>query len=280
MEQEEIIIAVYLMLEAGYNRLLGGRRLRQRGQEPAITDPEVLTIEVIGELFGQNGDRAIWRYTKAHWSAWFPRLGAYKTFAKHCANLARVKQQLVGALFQTGRGDDVHITDGLPLPVCRAVRASRCRSLKGDCAWSYCAAKDMYYYGLKAHVLMALSGTISACCVAPANIDERAALMDTTAGIAGLVIGDKGLLDKRLQAELAALCGIDLETPLRENMEDKRPKAFVKQLCAVRKRIETALSVLTEHFAIARIRAHDLWHYTSKFARKLLAYNFYITLKT
>ncbi len=72
---------------------------------------------------------------------------------------------------------------------------------------------------------------------------------------------------------------IDLQTPLRDNMVDTRPKQTVKTLMYIRKSIETALSVLTGSFALTKIKAHDIWHFTNKLYRKLIAYNFYITMK-
>jgi hypothetical protein len=82
-----------------------------------------------------------------------------------------------------------------------------------------------------------------------------------------------------LQAELAQN-GLDLQTPLRDNMPDSRPKQVVRRLNKARKPIETALSVLVDTFNLTEIKAHDIWHYTNKLTRKLLAYNFYITLKS
>ena len=74
--------------------------------------------------------------------------------------------------------------------------------------------------------------------------------------------------------------GIDLQTPLQDNMSDTRPKGAARQLCKVRNSIETALSILTEGFALAKIKAHDLWHFTSKLYRKIFAYNFYVMIKS
>jgi len=59
----------------------------------------------------------------------------------------------------------------------------------------------------------------------PANVDERDALWDVIEYIQGLLIGDKGFIRPILKQELATL-GIDLQTPLRKNMKDERPKSF------------------------------------------------------
>ena len=146
-------------------------------------------------------------------------------------------------------------------------------------AWGYCAAKDERYYGLKGHVMINLDGYITACPVAPANVDERELLAESTGKARGMLIGDKGYIGAAW-AEHMADTGIDLQTPLRDNMADTRPGWAVRQLLKVRKKVETVLSVLTEQFAFTRIKAHDIWHFTSKLCRKILAYNVYITLKS
>jgi hypothetical protein len=276
MELEDCIIAVYVRLDQIYHELTRDRPLRRGGFAPSLSDVEVLTMEIIGEMEGRNGDRAIWRYFQEHWGHWFPRLGAYKTFAKQCANLCWICQEILRRLFDTK--DTIHIIDGVPLPLCHNARASRTVMLKDVAAWGFCAAKDEHYWGLRGHLVLAMSGTITACVVTSANIDERQALWDITDKIKGLLLGDKGFIGEQWQHDMAA-CGIDLQTPLRDNMQDKRPKHAVRTLLRVRKKIETALSLLTQLFHLTKIKAHNLWHYTSKLTRKLLAYNFYITLK-
>lgn len=193
MGLEERIISIYLQIDTIYTELTAGRSLRYGGFAPALSDVEVLTIEVLGEIQNRNGDRAIWQYIQDHWLAWFPRLGAYKTFAKHCANLCWVKQRILPRLFPPT--DMVHSIDGVPLPVCHNARANRSRQLQESAAWGFCAAKDEHYYGLKGHV--ALHCTISAFVVTPANVDERQVLWDIAGKIEGLLIGDKGYIGVR-----------------------------------------------------------------------------------
>ncbi len=63
-------------------------------------------------------------------------------------------------------------------------------------------------------------------------------------------------------------------------MADTRPDWAVRQLLKVREKVETILSLLTEQFAFTKIKAHDIWYFTSKLYRKILAYNVYIMLKS
>ncbi len=90
--------------------------------------------------------------------------------------------------------------------------------------------------------------------------------------IAGLLLGDKGYIRPEFKEDCRGL-GIDLQTPLRKNMKDDRPKSFVKLIMRVRRRIETVIGQLAEQFEIERCRCRDRWHMTSRIARKLLAHN-------
>jgi len=208
MDQEELIITIYLIVEKVYRELTADQPLRRGGFPPALSDVELLTMEIVGELEGRNGDRAIWRYFNTHWRAWFPTLCAYKTFAKQCANLCWIKQRILARLFPAR--DDVHIIDGVPMPLCRKARADRSRMLDTVAAWGYCAAKGEHYYGLKGHVVLSLEGYITACPVTPAGADEREALADCVDTISGLLIGDKGYIS-RAWTEQMARNGIDLQ---------------------------------------------------------------------
>jgi hypothetical protein len=276
MELEKLIIATYLCIDEKYQAITSTCALRRGGFAPALTDSEVITMEIIGEMQGKNGDRAIWRYFIEHWKDWFPNLGAYKTFAKQCANLVWVKQVIMKELFSAK--DTIHSIDGVPMPICRRVRAYRSKVMKGIAAYGYCASKEEKYYGLRGHAVINMCGYIVSFIVTPANADERSVFDDLMGKIRGLVIGDKGFIGENLNNALRDE-GIDLQTPLRDNMKENRPKGAIKMLMRARKPIETAFSVLIDSFNLLKIKAHDLWHYTNKLTRKLLAYNFHIMMQ-
>jgi hypothetical protein len=274
MNREEAIISLYLTIDAAYRAVTQGQAIRQCGRQPNLSDAEAITIEVFGEMQRLHDDAAIWRYADAHWREWFPRLGSYKAYVKQIANLASIKQRIFAHLFAPQ--DDVHITDGVPMPICHLARASRSKLFKGEATFGFCAAKDEHYYGFKGHVIINLQQQVVGFTLAPANIDERDVLDNMRGLLSGLLIGDKGLLSKTKQAELATV-GIDLQTPLRDNMQDVRPKTAVQRLLKVRRRVETTIGQLVDFYDFAACKARDLWHLTSRLVRKLLAYNLAIT---
>ena len=118
-----------------------------------------------------------------------------------------------------------------------------------------------------------LEAVITGMTVTPASGDEREALWDLVAGIRGLLIGDKGDLGAFLKAELTTL-GIDLQTPLRANMTDPRDPQAVRRLTRTRRRVETVIGQLAQPFPLEKVWARDLWHLTSRIARKVFAHPF------
>jgi hypothetical protein len=272
MSVEDFIIYVYCCVE-DICRLIVNRPLRSRGFMPKLSDAEVITMELVGEFMGKDQDKSIWRYFRNHWHNWFPNLGSRANFAKQSANLWQLKRRIQDHIaWQIGAmKDSVHLVDGFPMPVCLYARASGSRCFKGEAGFSYCAAKDEKYYGFEGHVLVSFEGIICGYAFAPAHVDERDVLPEMVAGLQGLLIGDKGYIRPSLKQELAQH-GLDLQTPLRKNMQDLRPKALVDQLVSSRRLVETVIGQLADRFHIEKVRARDTWHLANRFIRKLLAH--------
>jgi len=58
----------------------------------------------------------------------------------------------------------------------------------------------------------------------------------------------------------------------RSNMKDERDPDFVNGLKSARRLVETVIGQLSERFNIEKVRARDLWHLTSRMARKILSH--------
>jgi hypothetical protein len=270
---EEFIIAVYCCVEDEVQALTQAQPIRSRGFEPGLSDAEVLTMEIVGEYQNYDSDQGIWSYFRRHWHSWFAKWSSRSTFVRQAANLWQYKHRLQQRLATTlgAFEEDVHLIDGLPMRLCCLTQARRCQSFQGVAAYGYCAAKDEKFYGFRGHLTVSHNGVITGFTVTPANVDEREALWEVTQQIQGLLIGDKGYISQSLQGELAQV-HLDLQTPLRSNMQETRPKAVVRQLQTVRRLIETVNAQLSERFQFERIRARDLWHLTSRVNRKVLAH--------
>lgn len=122
-------------------------------------------------------------------------------------------------------------------------------------------------------MLINLSGMIKEFTFASASIDERDVAPEVADNIHGLLGADKGYIRPELTQHFASK-GIDLQTPLKRNMTDNRPKSDVNRLMRYRRNIETVIGQLSDCFNIQKVRARDLWHLPHRLTRKILAHNF------
>jgi hypothetical protein len=273
MSIEDFIITVFCIVDDQLEKLLQGKKLRKRGRYPKLTDSEVITMEIVGEFLGKDCDKSIWEYFKSHWSHFFPMIPDRSNFVRQAANLHIMKRMLQERLAITlgALADSLHLIDGLPMPVCKFARAYFSQNFKGEAAYGYCATKKERYYGFRGHLVISSSGIITAATFTAANVDERDVCPELVEKIKGLLLGDKGFMRPELQEELS-MNELYLQTPLRDNMKDERPKGFLNWMKSTRRLVETVIGQLAERFHIEKVRARDVWHEASRFWRKLLAH--------
>lgn len=159
---------------------------------------------------------------------------------------------LLGELFATG---EVFLLDSLPLPVCRRVRARRCRKVRGRAYCGYCAAKRERCFGWRLHLVTTATGVPVAFSLLPASLHDLTPVHELTVGLpAGAgVYTDKAYNSKDDEASILADTGVRL-VPLRK--ANMRPNLWADKLVLRdhRLRIETSNSQL-EAMGIQRLHA-------------------------
>jgi len=280
MPMEDFIITVYCIIDDLLKKQLGNQNLRKSGFSPALSDAEMVTMEVIAEFSQIDTDKGAWEYFCNHWRFLFPNLGSRANFAKHASNLWSIKQNMQKELAtQLGATSDfLHLADGFPMPVCHFKRANFSQIFADEAAYGYCASKGETYYGFKGNLLINSEGVITAATVTQANIDERKSLWDLVKGIHGTIIADKGLIGADYKNELYQHTGIDLQTAVRANMTENRSKEYLKWLVSTRRLVETVIGQLTDRFQIEKVRARKLWYLTNRIARKVLSHTICICI--
>ena len=274
MSLENFIIKTFFMVDEISQELLKGRRLRQRGFYPKLSDAEVITMEIVGEFLGIDTDKGIWSYFREHWLDWFPQLGSRSNFSKQASNLHRIKKVIHMEVVKKLNGftDCLHMADGFPMPACHFRRARSSKVFKGIAVYGYCASKAETYYGFKGNLLINSEGIIADITVTGANIDERESLWDIIDNIQGLLIADKGLIGEDYQKQIRAHTRVNLQTPTRSNMEDPRGEDANSWIIKTRRLVETVIGQPTERFNIEKIRARDVWHMGNRIIRKILSH--------
>ncbi len=274
MDRDHFIITVYCLVCEHYQAIKARYHIRRGGFAPALTDEEVITIEICGEYFKGGTDKDIFAYFRAHYQSYFPHLRDRSLFVRQAANLWQAKAALQAhlTLVSEQAQDEVQVIDTLPLPVCGYTRSSRDRCFKALADYGHCAAKKLDYYGFKLGLRIARSGMIIAYPLLPARPHDIQLLDDLVAGFAGVVPADKGFIDTVRHALLAERHAVLVITPPRKGMITPHPRGLLRACARIRKGVETVGSHLTERFAVARIRVHDLWHFQHRLIRKILAH--------
>jgi hypothetical protein len=67
---------------------------------------------------------------------------------------------------------DIFIIDSMPVPVCRRVRASRCKKVRGREYCGYCAAKREKIFGWRLHLIVNPQGVPVSFTMLPAGFHD------------------------------------------------------------------------------------------------------------
>jgi Transposase DDE domain len=274
MDATTLLISVDCLID----EWLAGRRLRQRGPTPILSDSEVLTIECVGEFFGIDTDKGLYEHFCRYWSDWFPALSRVQrtTFTRQAANLwagnAQLRQQLLGLV---GFDPAVSILDSFPVPVCRFGRACRCQRLAELASFGRDEGAKQTFYGLRAHLGVCWPGVIAEGRLAPANPHDLAMAEDLLVDAHGWALGDRSYWSPT-RAGLLADRGIWLLAPSRSaRRPGLRP---ARRLVQARRRIETVIGQLVERDHAKRVWARDAWHLWSRWQGKLLSHTLAVYL--
>jgi hypothetical protein len=264
------IISVFCLIDDR----LKGRRIRQRGPAPKLSDAEVLTIEIVGEFLGMDTDKAIHLFFRRHYGEWFPALCEVHrtTFARQGANLWKLKERLWQEFLALAPHDPTFaLVDSMPLPACLFARAYRCSRFRGEAAFGKDTLLRQTFYGFRVHMRVCWPGVITRLSVAPANAHDLRVLPELLESTRGLAVGDRNYHSPETREELARSTGVALLAPYRSKKRDPAPErsAFLSRL---RYRIDTVFSQLTGRYCVKRVWAKDLWHLAGRLLRKVLSH--------
>jgi hypothetical protein len=264
------IVSVFCLIDDR----LKGKRIRQRGPAPKLSDAEVLTIEIIGEFLGLDTDKAIHLFFRRHYAEWFPTLAEVHrtTFARQAANLWKIKERLWQEFLALAPHDPTFaLVDSMPLPVCLFARAYRCSRFRGEAAFGKDTLLKQTFYGFRVHVRVCWPGVISRISVAPANAHELSVLPELLESTRGFAVGDRNYCSPETREELARSMDVALLAPYRTKKRDPAPEKSAI-LSRLRYRIDTIFSQLTGRYSVKRVWAKDLWHLASRLLRKVLSH--------
>lgn len=272
MTSQELLLMVFCLIDDQLQALNLGR-LRSRGPRPKLSDSEVITMEIVGEFWGFDDDRNLFRYFQEHHLAEFPRLAKIHrtTFVRQAANLWRVKQLIQSRLANWLSGDDPRwLIDSMPIEACEFARATFCSRFAGVADYGYDHLRKRTYYGFRLHLRTSVEGVIEsflATTARPADATVTPALNPPPGSVG---VGDRGYYNPAMRQALAA-DGVTLLAPYYQKCRDPDPKRS-SRLASIRYRIETVFSQLAERYHMKWTWARDNWHLIHRITRKILSH--------
>jgi hypothetical protein len=152
------LIAIYMYISELYEMELQYTCQRHSNNSlPEFTDQELMTVY----LFVMTEQKChqikdIHCFAKEYLLSWFPKLPSYQAFNNRLNRMSEAFKTLAVGLFTAFIPEDcdlnVSLADSMPIVTCKG------KNRKGKVAREitdkgYCSTKNMYYYGLKLHLL-------------------------------------------------------------------------------------------------------------------------------
>jgi hypothetical protein len=245
---DDVIVATFVVID----ELLAGAGHRDHALA-RVGDAEVLTVAVVAAAYFQNHhERALqvlqgMRYLSGRLSA--------SRFNRRLHALAAVLEGILGLLGELFTTGEAFVLDSLPLPVCRRVRARRCRKVRGRAYCGYCAAKRERFFGWRLHLATTPAGVPVAFAILPGALHDLTPVHELTFGLPdrSAAYADKAFNSKHDETSILAAAGVRLVPIRKANMA---PNTWLEKVAlrAHRKRIETTNSQL-EAMGLQRLRA-------------------------
>src|SRR4051812_42749333 len=196
------IITAYCIIEDTMRQL--GHRSHYHAQ---VSDAEVLTVAVVSSMcFHNNHERALFVMKGM---GYITKPLSTSRFSRRLHALAEWLQHItewVGQLFAQG---DVFIIDSMPVPVCKRVRAWRCRKLNahhssGRHYFGRCAAKKWLFYGWRLHLICTPAGVPVRFQLLPGAWHDLTPIYELTYGLpnGARVYADKGYVSALVKRTL------------------------------------------------------------------------------
>src|SRR5947209_12385389 len=236
-------IGIYVVIDETM-RVLGHARHRLAG----VSDAEVLTVAVVAAAFFENHHARALAVLRA--TGYLARPLSVSRFSRRLHALAdwlALLLDVLGDLFARGQAAICDfIIDSLPVPVCKRVRARRCRTVRGRAYCGYCAAKGEKFFGWRLHLVCTTAGRPVAFTLLPGGWHDLTPVHELTVELpdGAWVYGDKGYNSAPDEAVIRTTGG-GLLVPLHK--DNMAPNTLAERcgLCTFRLAIETVNSQLT-----------------------------------
>jgi len=242
----------------------------QRERQGQLCPSEVMTILI---HFHQSHYRTFKAYytehVQVHLSREFPHLVSYQRFVALIPSVLVPMLAYLQSRYGTCTG--ISFIDSTSLAVCDPKRISQHRVFATDARRGKTSMG--WFYGFKLHLAVNDQGELLACCLTPANVDDRTPVPAMVKGLRGKLFGDRGYISAPL-TQLLFEQGLHLITRLRKNMKNHLMHLSDKLLLRKRAIIESIIDQLKNISQIEHSRHRSPTNFVVHLIAGLLAYSY------
>lgn len=256
----ELITLYCAVCQAYHTRLAMSAQRLSNNFCPQFTDEECITVYLWGIMQQKFYVKAVYKYTKMHLHDWFPKIPSYQEFNRRINFLCEAMREFAEILMDmlpTDSQVSSHLLDSMPIVVAKGTR--KAKTAPEICNKTYCSSQQMWYYGVKLHVLgqkryktLPLPVLMH---ITPAAENDLTVAKQFLPRFEGLeIFADKIYLNEEWQALLEQSNKICITTPIKlkagQKVLDSADKLFSEAVSRARQAIESFFSWIQEQTAI------------------------------
>jgi hypothetical protein len=244
MNWQSTLIRVFLFVQDRFGlRLYALAQRQSNNNRPAFTDEEVLTIYLFGLMQQRRTIRAIHTYAADHFPEWFPELPSYGGYVDRLNRLSAVFAPLgeaaIGEVMTRPNApgtisgeilEAMRLVDSFPIVMAGPKRSAQARVAPELADKGYCASKNLYFYGVKLHVVaLSRPGTLpvpNLAGLSAGSANDLTVLREALPTIyGGNLFGDKAYVNQTLRTQMIKEQNLEILTPIKKAKGQKRLSA-------------------------------------------------------
>ena len=174
----------------------------RRGPRPTeISDAEVLTVILVGELCHYEREQPWLRHVRSSYQTLFPALPSDGRFSRRAERVRELLRDLREAVLFWADADvePCRLLDSFPMPLCACYRIRQSSQPISSATFGWNGSKKCYYYGLHPQLLITASGFVVDLILAPGNCNDTPALaayLDECVAAGRSLAGQVWMMDK------------------------------------------------------------------------------------
>lgn len=268
----------YVLVDDAYRKLENHfGKWRKRGTPPVFSDSEVITVGLLIDTFFDGHEEKGLCFIRQFQHPLFPKLLPNGQFNYRRRLLGPIMEQIRRLLVATwgliSPDDQLALVDSAPIPVCTYKRSSRNTNFVGPEYFGKMYTRAARLFGLRLHLNVSAEQVVASWLLAPASHHDSQLMWPLFEEQQQLVIlGDGAYVSPIEHSRLLSKREIKVYAPPRRDSQHPWPSEFKQLAMKVRRRVETAISVLSSVFKVEQIGSRSTDGLVTRVSTRILAY--------